>query len=57
MVMPHLGPLEIGLVVFLVLLVFGVGKLPKVFGAFGKGIHEFSKAKAGEKDTATRSGE
>ena len=45
---PHLGPLEIGLIVLLVLIIFGAGKLPEVFGAIGKGIHEFRKAKAGE---------
>ena len=57
MVMPHLGPLEIGLIVFLVLLIFGAGKLPQIGSALGKGIHEFSKAKAEEKDTATKSKE
>lgn len=45
---PHLGPLEIGLIVLVVLIVFGAGKLPEAFGAIGKGIREFRKAKAGE---------
>ena len=45
--LPHLGPLEIGLIVLLVLIVFGVGKLPQVGGAIGKGIREFRKAKDG----------
>ena len=44
---PHLGPMEIGLIVLLVLIVFGVGKLPQVGGALGKGIREFRKAKDG----------
>ena len=56
--LPHLGPLEIGLIVLLVLIVFGVGKLPQVGSALGKGIREFHKGKAGEegeegKDEAT----
>jgi sec-independent protein translocase protein TatA len=44
----HLGPLEIGLIVVLVLIIFGVGKLPQVGGAIGKSIKEFRKARAGE---------
>ena len=50
MVMPHLGPLEIGLIVFLVLLIFGAGKLPQIGSALGKGIREFRKGKSGELD-------
>ena len=46
--MPHLGPLEIGLIVLLVLILFGVGKLPQVGNALGKGIREFRKGKEGE---------
>jgi sec-independent protein translocase protein TatA len=38
------GPMEIGLVFLIILIVFGVGKLPQVGGAIGKGIHEFRKA-------------
>jgi len=49
--MPHLGPLEIGLILVLVMIVFGVGKLPQVGGALGKGIREFRKGKAGVSDT------
>jgi sec-independent protein translocase protein TatA len=44
--------MEIGLIVLLVLIVFGVGKLPQVGGAIGKGIREFRKAKEGlDEDT------
>ncbi len=38
-----LGPLEIGLILVLVLIVFGVGKLPQIGGAVGKSIREFRK--------------
>ena len=40
----QLGPMEIGLVLVIILIVFGVGKLPQVGGAIGRGIHEFRKA-------------
>jgi len=52
--MPHLSPIEIGLVLLLVTIVFGVGKLPQVGGALGKGIREFRKGKAGAIDTIIR---
>ena len=35
------GPWEIGLILVIVLIVFGVGKLPQVGAAFGKGIRAF----------------
>jgi sec-independent protein translocase protein TatA len=50
---PRLGPLEIGLIVLLVLIVFGVGKLPQVGGAIGKGIREFRKAREGRDEDVT----
>ena len=40
----RLGPWEIGLI----LIVFGVGKLPEIGGSLGKGIRAFSKAQSGE---------
>ncbi len=42
------GPWEIALVLVIVLIVFGVGKLPQVGGAIGKSIRNFKKAQAGE---------
>jgi sec-independent protein translocase protein TatA len=39
-----LGPLEIGLILVIIVIVFGVGRLPEVGGAIGKGIREFRKA-------------
>lgn len=44
------GPFEAIIIVVVVLIVFGVGKLPQVGGALGKGIREFRKGKAGEID-------
>lgn len=45
-----IGPLEIGLVVFIVLVLFGAGKLPQVGAAMGKGIRAFRKGQSGEDD-------
>lgn len=53
---PHLGPMELGIIVLIVLIVFGAGKLPQVGGAIGKGIREFRKAKEGiDEDSQTNS--
>lgn len=37
------GPMELILIIVIVAMLFGVGKLPEVFGAVGKGIREFRK--------------
>lgn len=43
--MPTLpGPLELILILVIVAMLFGVGKLPEVFGSVGRGIREFRKA-------------
>ena len=42
------GPLEIGLILVIVLIVFGAGKLPQVGEAFGKGIRAFKKGTKGD---------
>ncbi len=47
---PHMGPWEIGLILAVILIVFGVGKLPQVGGAIGKGLHAFRKGQSGEED-------
>lgn len=39
-----LGPWELGIILTIVLIVFGAGKLPQVFEAFGKGIKSFREA-------------
>src|SRR5205823_4217542 len=55
----NLGAPELIIVLVIIMLVFGVGKLPEVGGAIGKGIKEFRKASnedlaAGEHDRAER---
>lgn len=39
---------EFLIVVVVVLIVFGVGKLPQAMGSLGKGIRSFKKSAAGE---------
>jgi sec-independent protein translocase protein TatA len=44
----RIGPWEIALILVIILIVFGVGKLPQVGGAIGKGIRSFQKGRQGE---------
>lgn len=43
-----LGPWEIGLILIIVLIIFGAGKLPQIGGAIGKGIRSFKQGQRGE---------
>ena len=58
--MPSLGWQELMIVLVIVVIIFGAGKLPEIGGAMGKSIKEFKKASEDEagalpKDsTATR---
>ncbi|MDO8568143.1 MAG: twin-arginine translocase TatA/TatE family subunit [Dehalococcoidales bacterium] len=49
--MPRLGPMEIGLILVIVLIVFGVGRLPQIGGAIGKSISEFRKSSRDDTET------
>lgn len=42
----RLGWPEIVIILVIVLIIFGVGKLPQIGGAIGKSIKEFRKAKS-----------
>ncbi len=44
----RMGPWEIALILVVILIVFGVGKLPQVGGAIGKGMRSFQKGQRGE---------
>lgn len=48
-----LGPLELILILVIIFTVFGVGKLPQVGGAIGKGLRAFRKAQSGEDEAET----
>ena len=50
----RMGPWEIGLILLILIIVFGVGKLPQVGGAIGRGIKEFRKGQRGDDDQDNR---
>ena len=47
----NIGPWELILILGIVLVVFGPGKLPKVGEALGKAMQSFKKAREGEDET------
>jgi sec-independent protein translocase protein TatA len=49
------GPLELGLILLIVVLIFGVGRLPEVGGAVGRSIREFRKATKEEEQHVNQS--
>jgi sec-independent protein translocase protein TatA len=42
--LPDLGPAELIIILVIVLIIFGAGRLPGVFRALGQGIKEFREA-------------
>ncbi len=42
------GPVELGIVAFIIMLIFGVGRLPEVGGAMGKAIRGFRHGISGD---------
>ena len=55
--MPHLGVPELLIIMVIIVLVFGVGKLPQIGKAVGQGIREFREGTEGlgEEDTSEAS--
>lgn len=51
-IFPNIGPWELILVLAILLIIVGPGKLPSVGKAIGKSLGEFRKAKQGELDEA-----
>ncbi len=52
--MPRLGPLslpELIIILAIILIIFGAGRLPEIGGAVGKGIRAFKRGQSGEGDT------
>ena len=45
-----LGPGELVLILLIVLIIFGAGKLPQIGDALGKGIRNFKSSASGEED-------
>ena len=48
--MPRIGPTELVIILFIVLIIFGAGRLPEIGGAIGKGIRAFKRGQSGEED-------
>jgi sec-independent protein translocase protein TatA len=51
-----LGPWELGIILVIIVIIFGVGRLPEIGGALGKGIKEFrtsAKNESGDDQTTT----
>lgn len=46
----RLGPVELVIILVIVLLLFGVGRIGKIAGEVGKGIREFRQGIAGDDD-------
>lgn len=44
----NLGPMELGIILVIVVMIFGVGKLPQVGSAIGKSIRAFKQSQAGD---------
>lgn len=47
------GPMELVIILVIVAMLFGVGRLPEVFGAVGKGIREFRRETTAPEATTT----
>jgi len=48
-----IGPMELIIILAVVLIIFGVGKLPEIGGAMGKAMRGFRKEMTGDKETKT----
>ncbi len=51
--MPRIGPMELIIILVIVLIIFGAGKLPEIGGAMGKAIRSF-KEESKPRDTTTQ---
>jgi len=49
--MPHIGTTELILVLAVVMIIFGVGRLPEIGGALGKTIREFRSSQRGDSES------
>jgi sec-independent protein translocase protein TatA len=52
----NLGWPEIVIILVIVLIIFGAGKLPQIGGALGKSIREFKKAQTDEETEKDKTG-
>ncbi|HUE75271.1 MAG TPA: twin-arginine translocase TatA/TatE family subunit [Chloroflexota bacterium] len=49
--LPAIGPLELGIILVIVLVIFGAGRVGELGGALGKGIREFKTSVREEEAT------
>jgi len=47
---PNIGPLEIGIILVIALVVFGPKRIPELGSSLGKGIRGFGKGLKGDED-------
>lgn len=52
----RLGGWELLIILAIILIVFGVGKLPEIGGAIGKGLRAFKKGQSGDEEKAEKPG-
>ena len=55
--MPQLGATELIIILVIVILVFGVGRIGKIAGEMGSGIKAFKDGLHGDEDEKTKSNE
>ena len=48
--MPRIGPTELIIILVIILIIFGVGRLSEIGGALGKGMREFRRGQSGGED-------
>ena len=48
----RLGPTELIIILVIVLLIFGAGKMPQIGGAMGKAIRNFKSGISGKEDAS-----
>lgn len=46
----HLGPLELGIILVIIILLFGVGRIGKIAGEMGTGVRAFRDGLKGPED-------
>jgi len=46
----HLGPLELGIILVIIILLFGVGRIGKIAGEMGSGVRAFRDGLKGPED-------
>jgi sec-independent protein translocase protein TatA len=56
--MPHLGPLELVIILIILLLLFGVGRIGKIAGELGTGVRSFRQGlKSPEEEAEKETGQ